>query len=472
MPWNRTVIYECHVRGLTKLHPAVPEELRGTYLGMASDPVIEHLLSLGVTAVELMPVHHFVRDRVLLEQGLTNYWGYNSIAFLAPDPGYATGGRGPAGVGVQVDGEDAARGGHRGHPRRGLQPHRRGQPPRPHAVAARGRQRGLLPAVTADDQRYYVDFTGTGNSLGMLHPRTVQLIFDSLRYWVLHMHVDGFRFDLAPVLARELYEVNRLGTFFDIMQQDPVLSQVKLIAEPWDVGPGGYQIGNFPVGWAEWNGEYRDAIRRFWRGDNGQLPALASRLSGSSDLYSSSGRRTYASVNFITAHDGYTLNDLVSYEQKHNEANGEGNRDGHNDNISRNWGAEGRDGEPAHPPPPRAHEAQLAGDADLLAGRADADSAATRWAGRSAATTTRTRRTTRSAGSTGTSTPRTASCWSSRAAPSPCSATTRCCAAAPSSRAGRWTSDGGTKDVTWLRPDGSELSTRTGRSPTRTCWAC
>ena len=345
VPWNRTVIYECHVRGLTMLHPAVPEELRGTYLGMASDPVIEHLLSLGVTAVELMPVHHFVRDRVLLEQGLTNFWGYNSLAFLAPDPGYATGGRGQqvsefksmvkslhaAGIEVILDVvyNHTGEGNHLGP-----------------TLSLRGVDNAAYYRLSQDDQRYYVDFTGTGNSLGMLHPRTVQLIFDSLRYWVLHMHVDGFRFDLAPVLARELYEVNRLGTFFDIMQQDPVLSQVKLIAEPWDVGPGGYQIGNFPVGWAEWNGEYRDAIRRFWRGDAGQLPALASRLSGSSDLYSASGRRTYASVNFITAHDGYTLNDLVSYEQKHNEANGEDNRDGHNDNISRNWGAEGETDNP------------------------------------------------------------------------------------------------------------------------------
>ena len=312
---------------------------------MASDPVIEHLLSLGVTAVELMPVHHFVRDRVLLEQGLTNFWGYNSLAFLAPDPGYATGGRGQqvsefksmvkslhaAGIEVILDVvyNHTGEGNHLGP-----------------TLSLRGVDNAAYYRLSPDDQRYYVDFTGTGNSLGMLHPRTVQLIFDSLRYWVLHMHVDGFRFDLAPVLARELYEVNRLGTFFDIMQQDPVLSQVKLIAEPWDVGPGGYQIGNFPVGWAEWNGEYRDAIRRFWRGDAGQLPALASRLSGSSDLYSASGRRTYASVNFITAHDGYTLNDLVSYEQKHNEANGEDNRDGHNDNISRNWGAEGETDSP------------------------------------------------------------------------------------------------------------------------------
>jgi glycogen operon protein len=339
VPWNRTVIYECHVRGMTMRHPGV-DELRGTYLGMASDPVIEHLLSLGVTAVELLPVHHFVRDRNLLQQGLTNYWGYNSMAFLSPDPGYATGGLGQqvgefksmvktmhaAGIEVILDVvyNHTGEGSHLGP-----------------TLSLRGVDNSAYYRLDGSDPRRHVDFTGTGNSLNMLHPRTVQLIFDSLRYWVLHMHVDGFRFDLAPVLARELFDVNRLGTFFDIMQQDPVLSQVKLIAEPWDVGPGGYQIGNFPVGWAEWNGEYRDAIRRFWRGDPGQLPALASRLSGSSDLYSASGRRTYASVNFITAHDGYTLNDLVSYEQKHNERNGEGNRDGHDDNISRNWGVEG-----------------------------------------------------------------------------------------------------------------------------------
>jgi len=340
VPWNRTVIYECHVRGMTMKHPGVDPSLRGTYLGMGSDPVIEHLLSLGVTAVELLPVHHFVRDEVLLRQGLTNYWGYNSIAFLSPDAGYATGGLGQqvgefksmvktlhaAGIEVILDVvyNHTGEGSHLGP-----------------TLSLRGVDNSAYYRLSPDDQRLHVDFTGTGNSLNMLHPRTVQLIFDSLRYWVLEMHVDGFRFDLAPVLARELFDVNRLGTFFDIMQQDPVLSQVKLIAEPWDVGPGGYQIGNFPVGWAEWNGEYRDTIRRFWRGDPDQLPALASRLSGSSDLYAASGRRTYASVNFITAHDGYTLNDLVSYEQKHNERNGEGNRDGHDDNISRNWGAEG-----------------------------------------------------------------------------------------------------------------------------------
>jgi isoamylase len=340
VPWSKTVIYEAHVRGLTKLHPGIPEELRGTYLAMSSDPIIDHLTSLGVTAVELLPVHHFVNDRTLIDKGLSNYWGYNSIGFLAPDVGYATGGRGwqvdefksmvkglhRAGIEVILDVvyNHTGEGNHLG-PTLGL----------------RGVDNASYYRLMPDDKRHYMDFTGTGNSLNMLHPRTIQLIMDSLRYWVLDMHVDGFRFDLAPVLARELYEVNRLGTFFDIIHQDPVLSQVKLIAEPWDVGPGGYQVGNFPVGWAEWNDRYRNCVRSFWRGDPGQLPELASRLSGSSDLYAASGRDTYASVNFLTAHDGFTLADLVSYEHKHNEANGEDNRDGTDDNLSRNWGEEG-----------------------------------------------------------------------------------------------------------------------------------
>jgi glycogen operon protein len=341
IPFNRSVIYECHVRGMTMLHPGVPDELRGTYLGMASDAIIDHLLSLGVTAVELMPVHQFVRDRSLVEKGLTNYWGYNSIAFLAPDAAYST--RGPpgsqvsefksmvkafhrAGIEVILDVvyNHTGEGNHMGA-----------------TLGLRGVDNVAYYRLDPDDARFYFDFTGTGNSLNMRHPRTIQLIFDSLRYWVGDMHVDGFRFDLAPVLARELFEVDRLAAFFDIMQQDPTLSQVKLIAEPWDVGEGGYQIGNFPVGWAEWNGKYRDCVRAFWRGDPGRLPEFASRLSGSSDLYAAGGRRTYATVNFVTAHDGFTLADLVSYEQKHNDANGEDNRDGANDNLSRNWGVEG-----------------------------------------------------------------------------------------------------------------------------------
>jgi isoamylase len=338
-PWNRTVIYECHVRGMTMLHPGVPDHLRGTFLGLVQDPVLDHLLSLGVTAVELMPVHQFVTERALVERGLTNYWGYNSVAFLAPHAGY--GSRGQAHVyefksmvksfhrvGIEVFLDvvynHTGEGNHLGP-----------------TLSLRGVDNAAYYRLNPDDPRYYTDFTGTGNSLNMLHPRTMQLIMDSLRYWIMEMHVDGFRFDLAPVLARELYEVNRLGTFFDIIQQDPVISQVKLIAEPWDVGPGGYQVGNFPVGWAEWNGKYRDCVRRFWRGDPGQAPELASRLSGSSDLYESGGRRTYASVNFVTAHDGFTLSDLVSYENKHNGANGEDNRDGTDENHSRNWGVEG-----------------------------------------------------------------------------------------------------------------------------------
>ena len=340
IPWNRTVIYECHVRGMTMRHPGVPRRLRGTYLGMISDPIVDHLRSLGVTAVELMPVHQFVRDRRLLDMGLTNYWGYNTLSFLAPDVGYST-----SGLGQQVDEfKSMVKGLHSAgmevildvvynHTGEGneLGP----------TLSLKGVDNAADYRLAPDDPRHYMDFTGTGNSLNMLHPRTIQLIMDSLRYWIVEMHVDGFRFDLAPVLARELYEVNRLGTFFDIIQQDPVISQVKLIAEPWDVGPGGYQVGNFPVGWAEWNGKYRDAVRRFWKGEHGLVPEMASRLTASSDIYEGTGRRTYATVNFVTSHDGYTLNDLVEYEQKHNEANGEGNADGDNNNNSRNWGAEG-----------------------------------------------------------------------------------------------------------------------------------
>jgi isoamylase len=339
-PWNRTVIYEAHVRGLTMLHPAIPPEIRGTYAALAFDPVVEHLLSLGVTAIELLPVHQFVSDRALRQRGLSNYWGYNTIAFLAPHARYANDPLGRqvtefksmvkalhgAGIEVILDVvyNHTAEGDHLGP-----------------TLSLRGIDNDAFYRLTPEDKRFYTDFTGTGNSLNMRHPRTIQLIMDSLRYWVTDMHVDGFRFDLAPVLARELYEVDRLSSFFDIMQQDPTLSQVKLIAEPWDVGPGGYQVGNFPVGWAEWNGRYRDNVRRFWREEAGQLPELASRLTGSSDLYEASGRNTYATVNFVTAHDGFTLHDLVSYEHKHNEGNGEENRDGADDNISRNWGVEG-----------------------------------------------------------------------------------------------------------------------------------
>ena len=339
VPWNRTIIYECHVKGMSRLHPDVPDQLRGTYLGLCSEPVLQYLLDLGITAVELLPVHQSVVDRHLAARGLSNYWGYNSIGFFAPDVRYAAKGLGnqvyefksmvktfhSAGIEVILDVvyNHTGEGNHLGP-----------------TLSLRGIDNRTYYRLDANP-RFYTDFTGTGNSLNMQHPRTIQLIMDSLRYWVTDMHVDGFRFDLAPVLARELHDVDRLSAFFDIIHQDPTLANVKLIAEPWDVGPGGYQVGNFPIRWAEWNGKYRDTVRRFWRGDPGQVPELASRLAGSSDIYEPSGRGSYASVNFITAHDGYTLYDLVSYEQKHNEANGEENRDGNNDNISRNWGVEG-----------------------------------------------------------------------------------------------------------------------------------
>ena len=339
VPWHRMVIYETHVKGMTVRHPEVPEEIRGSYLGLCSDAVIDHLLALGVTSVELLPVHHFVDDRMLVDRGLRNYWGYNSIGFFAPESRYACSALGhqvyefksmvrtlhAAGLEVILDVvyNHTAEGNHLGP-----------------MVSFKGID-NLAYYRTADDPRFYYDFTGTGNSLNMRHPRTLQLVMDSLRYWVTDMHVDGFRFDLAPALARELFEVDRLSAFFDVIQQDPVLSTVKLIAEPWDVGPGGYQVGNFPPGWAEWNGKYRDHMRKLWKGEEGQIPDAASRLSGSADIYKWTDRGAYASVNFLVAHDGFTLHDLVSYEQKHNEANGENNADGANDNISRNWGAEG-----------------------------------------------------------------------------------------------------------------------------------
>ncbi|MGD2217993.1 MAG: glycogen debranching protein GlgX, partial [Gemmatimonadales bacterium] len=323
-PWNRTVIYECHVRGLTLRHPSVPEDLRGTYLALASEPIVDHLLKLGVTAVELMPVHHKLSERNLHDRGLSNYWGYNTIGYLAPDPRLATGGLGQQvqefktmvralhSVGIEVILDvvynHTGEGNHLGP-----------------TLSFRGIDNLSYYHLDPENPRHYVDFTGTGNTLNMLNARAMQLMMDSLRYWVQDMHVDGFRFDLAPALARELYEVGRLEWFFDIIQQDPVLSQVKLIAEPWDLGPGGYQVGNFPTGWAEWNGRYRDTLRKFWRGDPGQLADLGYRLSGSSDLYNRGGRNPYASINFVTCHDGFTLEDLVSYERKHNEANGENN---------------------------------------------------------------------------------------------------------------------------------------------------
>jgi isoamylase len=337
-PWNRTVIYETHVRGMTMEHPGVPAHLRGTFLGLASDPVVDHLLSLGVTAVEIMPIHHFVAERQLVDRGLTNYWGYNSIAFFAPHVGYATGALGEqvsefksmvrtlhrAGIEVILDVvyNHTAEGNQLGP-----------------TLSLKGVDNDVYYRLSPEEQRYYVDYTGTGNSLNVLHPRAMGMVTDSLRYWVTDMHVDGFRFDLAPVLARG--EDGRPSPFFEIVRQDPVLSTVKLIAEPWDASPEGYQLGHFPPGWSEWNGAFRDCVRRFWRGEPGMVPELASRLSGSSDIFAPSGRGTYASVNFVTCHDGFTLSDLVTYEHKHNEANGEDNRDGTDENFSRNWGVEG-----------------------------------------------------------------------------------------------------------------------------------
>ena len=339
-PWHTTVIYELHVKGFTMQHPEVPPPLRGTYAGLATDPVIRHLQELGVTAVELMPVHHHADERHLLNRGLSNYWGYNTLGFFAPDlrcasvplPGatvreFKTMVRALHAAGIEVILDVVYN-----HTAEGNQlgP----------TLSLRGIDNASYYRLS-DDARFYQDFTGCGNTLNMNNARVLQLIMDSLRYWVLEMHVDGFRFDLASALARELYDVNKLSAFFDVIHQDPVLSQVKLIAEPWDVGPGGYQVGNFPVLWTEWNGKYRDCVRRFWRGDGGQVSELATRLVGSSDLYEQSGRRPYASINFVTAHDGFTLRDLVSYNDKHNEANGEDNADGDNNNLSWNCGVEG-----------------------------------------------------------------------------------------------------------------------------------
>jgi isoamylase len=338
-PWNRTVIYEAHVKGMTMLHPDVPEQIRGTYLGLATDPIVDHLLSLGVTAIELLPVHHFVTERRLAEMGLVNYWGYASIGFFAPDVRYATGALGQqvaefksmvkrfhrAGIEVILDVvyNHTAEGNHLGP-----------------TLSFRGIDNSAYYRLEPN-RRFYTDWTGTGNTVDIRHSRTMQLVMDSLRYWVADMHVDGFRFDLAPVLARGEVDVSPFAEFFDVVRQDPVVSKVKLIAEPWDLGPGGYQVGRFPIGWGEWNGKYRDSTRRYWRGDPGQVAEFASRLAGSSDLFEHSQRSPQSSVNFVTCHDGFTLHDLVSYEQKHNEANGEGSRDGSDDNRSRNWGVEG-----------------------------------------------------------------------------------------------------------------------------------
>lgn len=345
-PYHRTVIYEAHVKGMTQTHPAVPEELRGTYAGLAHPAVIDHLLSLSVTAIELMPVHQFMHDKRLLDLGLRNYWGYNTFGFLAPHNHYAANQRAGGAVGefktmvrafhdagieviLDVVYNHTAESDHLGP-----------------TINFRGIDNAAYYRLLDGDLRLYKDFTGTGNSPNARHPHTLQLIMDSLRYWVLEMHVDGFRFDLASTLAREFYDVDRLSAFFDLVQQDPVISQVKLIAEPWDVGEGGYQVGNFPGLWTEWNGKYRDTVRDYWRGEPAALGEFASRLTGSSDLYEATGRRPIASINFVTCHDGFTLADLVSYNHKHNEANGEHNRDGESHNRSWNCGVEGPTDDP------------------------------------------------------------------------------------------------------------------------------
>jgi len=342
-PWNDTVIYELHVKGFTHLHPDVPQRLRGTYAALAAPPVLEHLQRLGITAVELMPIHAFIDDHALVRRGLANYWGYNTIGFFAPEARYSSEGTlaefktmvrslHSAGIEVILDVvyNHTAEGGRLGP-----------------TLSFRGIDNTAYYRLVEEDPRQYMDYTGTGNTLNMRHPRVLQLIMDSLRYWVTEMHVDGFRFDLAAALARELHEVDRLSAFLDIIHQDPTLANVKLIAEPWDVGEGGYQVGNFPVRWTEWNGKYRDVVRSVWKGEGGLIGELAYRLTGSSDLYAHNGRRPYASINFVTAHDGFTLEDLVSYNDKHNEANGEENRDGESHNRSWNCGAEGPTDDPA-----------------------------------------------------------------------------------------------------------------------------
>ncbi|KHD77283.1 glycogen debranching protein [Actinoplanes utahensis] len=346
IPYHQTVIYEAHVKGLTQLHPKVPQHLRGTYAGLGHPAMIEHLSQLGVTAVELMPVHQFAQDHHLIERGLRNYWGYNSIGFFAPHNAYAAWGqRGEqvqeframvrelhaAGIEVILDVvyNHTAEGNHMGP-----------------TLSFRGLDNGAYYRLVDDEPCYYMDTTGTGNSLLMRNPHTLQMIMDSLRYWVTDMHVDGFRFDLAATLARQFHEVDKLSAFFDLIQQDPIVSQVKLIAEPWDIGDGGYQVGNFPPAWTEWNGKFRDTVRDFWRGEPATLADFTSRLTGSADLYQDDGRRPVASINFVTAHDGFTLHDLVSYNTKHNEANGEDNNDGESHNRSWNCGAEGPTDDP------------------------------------------------------------------------------------------------------------------------------
>ncbi len=345
-PYSETVIYEAHVKGLTQLHPDIPEEQRGTYAGLAHPSIIEHLQKLGITAIELMPVHQFVQDSTLLEKNLRNYWGYNTIGFFAPHNEYSSTGElgqqvqefkgmvramHAAGIEVILDVvyNHTAEGNHMGP-----------------TLSFKGIDNEAYYRLEEDDKRYYTDYTGTGNTLNVRHPHSLQLIMDSLRYWVTEMRVDGFRFDLASTLAREFYEVDRLSTFFELVQQDPVVSQVKLIAEPWDVGPGGYQVGNFPPQWTEWNGKFRDTVRDFWRGEPSTLGEFAARITGSADLYENDGRRPVASINFVTAHDGFTIHDLVAYNEKHNDANGEDNNDGESHNRSWNSGVEGPTDDP------------------------------------------------------------------------------------------------------------------------------
>jgi isoamylase len=345
-PYHETVIYEAHVKGMTELHPAIPEEIRGTYAAIAHPAMIDHLTSLGVTAIELMPVHQFVNDSGLVDQGLSNYWGYNTIGFFAPHNAYSSSGqrgeqvlefkamvrelhRADIEVILDVVYNHTAEGNHLGP-----------------TLCFRGIDNSAYYRLVDDDPSFYYDTTGTGNTLLMRSPAVLQMIMDSLRYWVTEMHVDGFRFDLAASLARQFLEVDRLSVFFDLVHQDPVISQVKLIAEPWDLGPGGYQVGNFPPLWTEWNGKFRDTVRDYWRGEPHSLGEFAARLSGSSDLYEANGRAPYASINFVTAHDGFTLRDLVSYNDKHNEANGERNSDGESHNRSWNCGVEGETTDP------------------------------------------------------------------------------------------------------------------------------
>ncbi|MFO0812419.1 MAG: glycogen debranching protein GlgX [Gemmatales bacterium] len=342
-PWHQTIIYEAHVKGLTWQHPDIPPELRGTYAALAHPAIIKHLWSLGVTALELLPIHHFIDEPALIERGLTNYWGYNSIGFFAPMARYAQHGGGRHGEQVR-EFKTMVKELHKA----GIEVildvvynHTAESGPDGPTLSFRGIDNKSYYRLQPDDPRRYLDYSGCGNTPNLVHPRTMQLVMDSLRYWLTEMHVDGFRFDLAPALARGANGGNRLSAFFDIVLQDPIISQAKLIAEPWDLGIDGYQVGGFPHLWAEWNGKYRDTVRRFWRGEPGQVPELALRITGSSDLYEAHGKRPYASINFVTCHDGFTLHDLVSFNDKHNEANGEQNRDGNNYNMNWNCGVEG-----------------------------------------------------------------------------------------------------------------------------------